>query len=309
MKVQSAIAFVQANRASAMPLSLSPPASPSHGVLVLVIGGASLDVLHIQGRTQHAAGGAGLYTALAARRAGVRAALFAPRPEPMPDVLKPAAERIEWSGPTIAPGDIPRLEIAHHGGGRATLVSAAWGAVSSLDPDALPPDLRSVSLVHVAALPDAGHQSRFAQACRARGAGRVSVGTYARLISAERERVRALFDAADVFFMNENEAGLLFGGVDEVRVRAGQIGFVTLAARGALVIGVDGVARVPGLPAREVDPTGAGDAFCGAALARLALGEDAELAAQAGVALAAELIGAVGPARLLDPSPVAREQG
>ena len=69
---------------------------------LLVIGGASLDVLHLKKRTVHSAGGAGMYSAMAARRCGVRASLFGPRPEPCPDPLKPVAGRLtEWLGPVI----------------------------------------------------------------------------------------------------------------------------------------------------------------------------------------------------------------
>jgi hypothetical protein len=48
---------------------------------VLVIGGASLDVLHLQAQTVASAGGAGLYTALAAHCAGAKVGMFAPRPD------------------------------------------------------------------------------------------------------------------------------------------------------------------------------------------------------------------------------------
>jgi ribokinase len=267
---------------------------------VLVIGGASIDTLHLAGGTVTSAGGAALYTALAARCVGARAALCAPRCDPLPDRLQPIAERIAWSGPVVAPDALPRLEIAHHGGGRATLIGAAWGAVASLTPDALPADLSHVSVAHVAALPTSSQQLTFARACRARGAQRISTGTYARLIAIEREGVRALFDEVDWFFMNENEANLLFGGVDAVPGRAGKLAFVTLGERGALVIADDSVTHVPGQPANEVDPTGAGDTFCGVVLAKLSQGAEAVSAAQAGVALAAEMIGAVGPARLFE---------
>ncbi|HEY4689611.1 MAG TPA: PfkB family carbohydrate kinase [Anaerolineae bacterium] len=266
---------------------------------MLVIGSASLDVLHLGEQTVHSAGGAGLYTALAARCAGARAGLLAPRPDPMPELLRPAAGRIEWFGPIVAPGEISRLEIAHHGGGRATLIDAAWGAVTSLAPDMLPPDLPAASIMHIAALPTADQQMAFLQACRERSVRRVSVGTYARLIAAERDRVRALFDAADVFFMNENEANLLFGAGAAARTQPDRLLFVTQGARGALVIEGERVTRVPGQPAIELDPTGAGDTFCGCVLAGLVRGEDALTAARAGVALAAEMIGAIGPARLL----------
>ena len=72
---------------------------PSHDLLV--IGGASLDVLHLSnGQTVRSAGGAGLYTALAAHCAGASVGMFAPKPEPMPDELQLAARRIAWIGPS-----------------------------------------------------------------------------------------------------------------------------------------------------------------------------------------------------------------
>ena len=52
---------------------------------LLVIGGASSDVLHLEDRTIACAGGAGMYTAMAARRCGAQTALFGPRPEPCPE--------------------------------------------------------------------------------------------------------------------------------------------------------------------------------------------------------------------------------
>ena len=271
----------------------------SHSPNILVIGGASLDVLHLGERTVTAAGGAGLYTALAARSAGATVCLLGPRSDPLPDLLQPVVHRLTWIGPLVPPDQLPRLEIAHHGGGRATLVNASWGAVASLAPDALPPDLSGVSVAHVAALPSADHQLAFVQAARGRGVARISAGTYARLISTERDRVRAVFDAVDLFFMNENEANLLFGGVEAIRTRSRQIVFVTLGERGAFVIREDRITHVPGQPAVDLDPTGAGDTFCGAVLAGLARGGNVMSAARKGVALAAEMIGAIGPARLL----------
>ena len=118
--------------------------------------------------------------------------------------------------------------------------------------------------------------------------------------------MRELIRLCDFFFMNENEANLLFGGTDRVQARPGQIIFITLAERGALVIQGDHVTHVAGQPADDLDPTGAGDTFCGATLAHLARGEHPALAAQAAVLLAAEEIGAVGPTRLLSDQPAPR---
>lgn len=68
---------------------------------ILVIGCASLDTLHIGGRTYHTIGGAGLYTALAAHYAGAQAVLLGPKPDPIPPVLQPVAQRLTWLGPEV----------------------------------------------------------------------------------------------------------------------------------------------------------------------------------------------------------------
>jgi len=78
-----------------------------------------------------------------------------------------------------------RLDIEHHGQGRATLLDASWGAEAELNPAALSFDPRRMAIVHIAALRSAQRQLDFAQACRARGAPRLSAGTYARLVQNE----------------------------------------------------------------------------------------------------------------------------
>ncbi len=273
---------------------------------LLVIGGASLDVLHFAGQTVPSAGGAGMYTAMAARRAGVRTTIFAPRPDPLPGPLRPVAERVNWLGPVVPPERLPRFEIAHYGGGRAALVDAFWGAEAELTPQSLPSDLSGTPLAHIAALGTTGRQLAFLRACRQRGARRISAGTYGRAVYGDGEAVRALFDAADIFFMNENEAAGLFGSLEAARTRSGALLFVTLRARGALVVQGDYTTSLPGLAARELDPTGAGDAFCGATLAGLLRGEHPVMAARQAMPLAAEMIAEAGPAALLrdDPPPV-----
>lgn len=293
---------------------------------LLIVGVASLDVLHVGRRIKHTAGGAGMYTALAAWRAskagvretrsvgttvppspaegtsartGARATLLAPRPHPLPAALAPVAERVTWLGPVISPGELTRLEIAHHGGGKATLLKAEWGAEQRLTIADLPNDLCSFEFVHIAALSSAQRQLEFLRACRERGARRISAGTYARLVYGETDHVRSLFHEANLFFMNENEANGLFGSVERAYTEAGKLLFVTLAERGAVVIEGQRVTQVPAPTAREVDPTGAGDVFCGATLAMLAQGQAAVTAARRGVALASSTIEHLGPAGLL----------
>ncbi len=271
---------------------------------LLIIGGASLDVLHFGGQTVQSAGGAGLYTAAAAARAGASAAMCAPRPDPVPEPLQPAIERINWFGPLIPPEQLPHFEIAHYGGGKAALLNALWGAEASLGPEDLPDDLTGYEIVHLVALGGAGRQLSFLRACRQRGAGCISVGTFSRAVYGETPIVRALLEQSDLFFMNENEANGLFGSVAAARTALGKLLFVTLGERGALVIQGDYATHVAGMPADELDPTGAGDSFCGATLAGLARGEHPIMAARQGVALAAHIIGAVGPTALWQDGPL-----
>ena len=268
-----------------------------------VIGTASLDVLHLGEKTVSTVGGAGLYTALAAAKAGAAVVFCAPRPAPMPAALRPVAARVSWSGPVIAPEALPRLEIAHHGEGRATLLAASWGAEPQLTPVLLPEALQHAAFVHIAALSTARRQLDFVQAIVARRGARqqprLSVGTYARLVYGETAHVRALLDLADVFFMNENEATGLFGSIAQACTRADALLFVTLGAQGALVMAGHERTHIPGHRVTEIDPTGAGDTFCGATLAGLARGASPVTAAQRAVILAAQTVGAIGPAALL----------
>jgi len=271
---------------------------------LLVVGGASLDVLHFAGQTVDSAGGAGLYTAAAAARAGASTAMCAPRPDPVPEPLLPVIRRIDWFGPAVPPEQLPHFEIAHYGGGKATLVNAFWGAEALFDPASLSDNLSGFEIVHLVALGGAGRQAEFLRVCRQRGARRISVGTFSRAVYGETDTVRALLAQADLFFMNENEANGLFGSVAAARTAAGKLLFVTLGERGVQVIQGDQVTYVPGMPADELDPTGAGDTFCGATLAGLARGEHPVMAARQAVALAAQMIGAVGPTALWQDGPL-----
>ena len=274
-------------------------ATPVKRPAIGVIGTASFDILRLGGNVFHTIGGAGLYTALAAHGAGAEAHLMAPRPEPAPALLAPALERLQWTGPTVAPGALPRLDIEHHGQGRATLRDASWGAEAELSPAALSFDPRRMAIVHIAALRSAQRQLDFAQALRAEGAPRLSAGTYARLVQNEPGAVLQLLQLADCFFMNANEAQGLFGGIDRARTRSDALLCVTLGDRGALVIEGDRVTPIPAQVVEERDPTGAGDTFCGAMLAGLALGLTPVAAAQRAAQWAARTVGDIGPASLL----------
>lgn len=279
---------------------------------LLIIGGVTIDLLHLPGRTEPitAAGGAGMYTALAAHRTLSEAfparealppvTLFAQRPHPLPDILHPIAQTLLWVGPEIPLDALPRLEIAHYGGGKAELLNAHWGAQATLTSDALELDLSPYRLIHLAVMVSAPRQLEFLRVCRARSGAQIAAGSNGKTAWVDTEAVRELIRGTDLFFMNENEANAIFGGVDAATVEPGKRLFITLAERGALVLEGETRTHIPAAPIIEVDPTGAGDTFCGATLAGLASGLDAVSAARAGIRLAGENIQAVGPERLLD---------
>jgi ribokinase len=99
--------------------------------------------------------------------------------------------------------------------------------------------------------------------------------------------------------MNENEATGLFGSMAQACTGAAALLFVTLGAQGALVIAGQERTHIPGQRVTEIDPTGAGDTFCGATLAGLARGASPLSAARRAAVLAAQTVSAIGPAALL----------
>jgi hypothetical protein len=217
-------------------------------------------------------------------------------------MLRPIAERLTaWHGPVIPPEELPHFEIAYHNG-KTTYLRAFVDAESDLMPGALPPDLSTYDYVHITPLGDVQRQFAFLQACRQRGAKCVSVGTGPFLVD-EPGVVRSIMEQADVFFMNEKEAIALFGSVEMAKTRPGKMLFVTLGKQGAVVIQGDYPTEVPAVPSNVLDPTGAGDTFCGATLAHLSLGEHPVMAASLAMPLAAQMIEHVGPTALLWPEP------
>jgi ribokinase len=273
-------------------------------IRILIIGGASLDTL--DGSDALVAGGAGMYTALASRRTGADVTLFAPRPDPMPEALRPVAERLTWLGPRVSREDLAHFEISYRDG-RTTYVHADFGAETTLSPHDLPDDLSGFNCVHLVPLGDLCRQYAFLLACRERGARSVSAGTALHLINDRPADAQAILRHADFCFMNEEEALRMFGSSDAIRARSGQVIFITRGSNGASVVQGDELTQLSGERAGVVDPTGAGDTFCGATLAGLCAGRHPVMAARHAMPLSAQAIGRIGPAALLQttspPSP------
>lgn len=265
---------------------------------LLVIGSASLDTLIIEGQPVASAGGAGMYTAMAARRAGADVSMFGLRPVPLPEVLRPLESRLsQWLGPLVVPDQLPRFTIGHNGD-KAQYVDFHIGAESLMDPKDLPVDLSSYDGIHVIPLGDSEVQRCFLIACRERDARFLSAGTFLGDIREKPQAVREVMEVADAFFMNEEEAVCIFGNLENAFSQPGKLLFITLGREGALVLQGQHRTYVPAFPTKPLDPTGAGDTFCGAVLAGLLDGAHPVMAARVAALLAAREIEALGPQAL-----------
>lgn len=292
---------------------------------ILVIGCASLDTIHLESassaelaglperRTFNTFGGAGLYTALAAAHisgsSDKAVTLLAPRPLNLPAGLAFVEQQLLWPGPIVDPhadlacdahsgsasAGLPTLEIVHHGGGRATLVGASWGAeeVMRADREELAALLSELSFdfVHLAALSSPAHQLALAKKLIQSSGAKISAGTYARAIASDAASVVELMAVSDFFFMNSNEANMLLGGKPEPSDR---VVVITDGANGAVIYAQGQVLPIGAVAVQELDPTGAGDTFCGAMLAAVASGLSLIEAGQSAAHLASQVIGQPG---------------
>jgi hypothetical protein len=244
-----------------------------------------------------------MYTAMAGRRCGAQVTLFAPRPDPYPESLLPIARHLaDWLGPVVSPEELPHFEISYRGI-ETEYLRFSFGAETGLSPAMLPADLSQFDLVHLIPLGDAARQLSFVEACRQRGAKRISAGTGLTIAAERPQAVRAILEQVDYFFMNDQEATIVFGSLESAGARPGQILFVTLGAQGARIVQGDTTTSIPAVPSAELDPTGAGDTFCGATLAYLLQGDQPIMAARRAASLAAEMITQVGPTALLSDDP------
>ncbi len=204
--------------------------------------------------------------------------------------------------------------VTHEAGGHAFSYLRTGSAASRMRVEDLPmAAIRSARFVHASGISMAISTSAadcvLAAFAAAREAGAaISFDANLRLKLWPLERARAMILAAvagaDYFLPSIEDARALSGLAEPAaiidwahRIGAGTV-FLKLGAEG--VVASDGTRRehVPGLAVRAVDTTGAGDCFCGAALARLAAGDsvwDAARYANAAAALSTTGFGAVDP--------------
>jgi len=224
-------------------------------------------------------------------------------------------EGIETSGVSVDPHAHTAAYFVKHGPqGHAFSYLRAGSAASRMRPEELPIALiRRARYVHASgismAISGSAADSVLAAFEAARNGGaRVSFDANLRLKLWPLARARALIAAAaglsDFFFPSIDDARALSGLdesdaiVDWAHRLGAKVVFLKRGAEG--VVASDGKRRehVAGFQVEVADATGAGDCFCGAALARLAAGDsiwDAARYANAAAALTTTAFGAVAP--------------
>ena len=198
--------------------------------------------------------------------------------------------------------------VTHGPQGHVFSYLRSGSAASRIRPEDLP-DFSRASVVHASGISMAISQSACDTVLAAFSRARtISFDSNLRLKLWPLARARAMIGAAaamaDYFFPSIEDARQLSGAesIDENLAWAHGLGAKTVF----LKLGPDGVVvsdgkrseRIPGIKVEAVDATGAGDCFCGAALARLEAGDsiwEAARYANAAAALATTGFGAVDP--------------
>ena len=199
--------------------------------------------------------------------------------------------------------------VTHGPQGHAFSYLRAHSAASRLRPADLP-DLTKASVVHASGISMAISQSACDTVLAAfeKATGKVSFDSNLRLRLWPLERARAMIGKAagmaDYFFPRIEDARQLSGvesaegNLDWAHRLGARNVFLKLGPDGVLVSDGGKKERISGIKVKAVDATGAGDCFCGAALARLAAGDsiwEAARYANAAAALATTGYGAVEP--------------
>jgi 2-dehydro-3-deoxygluconokinase len=198
--------------------------------------------------------------------------------------------------------------VTHGPQGHVFSYLRSGSAASRIRPEDVP-DLSKASVVHASGISMAISHSACDTVLAAFSIARiVSFDSNLRLKLWPLARARAMIGAAaamaDYFFPSIEDARQLSGheSAEENLAWAHDLGaktvFLKLGPEGVVVSDGKRSERIPGMKVKAVDATGAGDCFCGAALARLEAGDsiwEAARYANAAAALAASGYGAVDP--------------
>jgi sugar/nucleoside kinase (ribokinase family) len=283
------------------------------------IGNVTIDVsVQPDGTRREALGGDAIFAVLAARHVGGRANWLAPLGRDFPDAL---FERLERAGigqrrPLRRDLESVRNVITYDAAG-----GRHWDLVTGRDhfdrmsvyPADVPDGVLTASgcLVLAMSVPS---QLALMPWLRAHTSATIYLDLEEDGIPGNEESLRGLLSSCDVFLPSEIEALRLTGASDVVAAakELSSLGPATVvvkrAERGCLILHAGGLTEVPTDPVHPVDPTGAGDAFCGAFAATHLRNGDPIEAARVAAGVARLAIGGHGVEALLDEAIERRER-
>jgi ribokinase len=278
---------------------------------VVVAGNLSLDdTVNPSGSVDAAPGGDALYAALAVRGWGADAVLLTLVGDDYPDAhldeMKSAGLDVSHIRAVAGSTVQYRVTNAPDGQRRYEWISTPDRLLATSPGAEDYRVLASADWLHVAAMPIEAQETAVA-ASRAAGVG-VSLDPHEEYVVGHEDRLASMV-AGSAFMPSELEARLLLpdlaerrpGGVEFAEAASARLAewdpslvAIKLGAAGSLVR-VGGISwHVPALPVPVVDPTGAGDAFCGGFIVGWLATHDPRIAAACGTVSAAETIAAFG---------------
>jgi ribokinase len=284
------------------------------------IGNITIDeTVHPDGTRREALGGDAIFGVLAARHAGGRAEWLAPVGRDFPEALQ---SQLESAG--LEQVDLPRRNresvrnvITYDAGGGRT-----WNLVTgrehfdwmSVYPHDVPARYLDAAGLLVLAM-SAPSQIALTPWLRANSDAIIYLDLEEDGVPGNEAAFREMIGHCDVFLPSEIEAFRLTGLSDpeqaarQLSAWGPETVVIKRAERGCLVLERGVLTEVPTTPVEPVDPTGAGDAFCGAFAAVHLRTGDVVQAARAGARTAQMAISGYGVEALLEDAIQRRDAG
>lgn len=275
---------------------------------VVTLGGLTMDWLQTSSvRHGPALGGNAAYAAVGAYLAGADASIVAVVGDDYPPELLAQLTRvgIDATHVRLSAGPSFRVLLDESGPSRTISYLPGSGRNDRLDPVAaqLPDDLTG-SAVHLCAIPTASQRYLVDAIGKRALVTTLDTVIIPGQIEPSADELLDLARVTSAFLPSRQEVERLWPGDLEVALVAlREAGVprvvVKMGADGSLGLDDDGLCRMPAIETRVVDPTGAGDAYCGAFCAMLADGGDLQTAMAWGAAAASVVIEDYGAAHAL----------
>lgn len=275
------------------------------------------DLVFADGSTKwRTPGGNSIYSALGMALWGEKPEVIAPLGPEYP--LEPLGDRVDMSHCRPIPRNLRNWGLYEEDGTRTFVFRSNMQDWFEFSPTPDDLDEGPYANVHIAPLPWELHIA-LAESLRRMGARLISLDPDERNLHAiERRTLRQLFGCVDLVLPSRQEAAVISPGATPpdalrslrelapeapiVAIKCGSEGVIAHSAASRDYI------RVPAVPVAVVDPTGAGDAFCGGFLVGFARSRDPVEAVLHGAVSGSFTVEGIGIEGLLAAAPAAVEQ-